>query len=507
MDKLALMLRKRYIFALLLIALLVIASNIGTQFFIDTQIHDSRIINLAGKQRMLSQKITKTIYQLPFAETEIEKHKMLSSLEESVALWEKTHKGLQFGDQELQLPGNNPNTIQTLFDAIQQEHESMLAAAKKIIEIGENDQGYEMLMKTLRNTIRDNETDFLKGMDEIVFSYDDLARIKVEKILRIERILLGLTLITLVLEALFIFRPAELLVNRSIKGLLINEKNLEDLFDTAPSMSVIISEKTKEVIRMNQIAMHFFDIQKDNKKNYYIYDFLEAVYLESLNQLATDKKVSQITPIEVVLSNLSRESTPMVMLASKLFFHNEEVLLINFSDISEQKKNEDILKALASTDGMTGLLNRRTGMIIFEKAFEAAKRRQAPIITCFMDLDGLKHVNDTYGHQEGDRFIKTLSKAILKNVRIEDIAFRYGGDEFVIIFNDCEALGVELIIERIKSDCLSFNNMIELPYKIDFSYGYTVWNDGPNMTIEELIEIADEKMYKDKQRKFPDRKR
>jgi diguanylate cyclase (GGDEF)-like protein len=507
MDKLALMLRKRYIFALLLIALLVIISNLMMQSYIDTQLHDSRIINLAGKQRMLSQKITKTVYQLPYAETETEKREMLASLEDSVALWEKTHKGLQYADQELQLPGNNPQVIQALFDKIQKAHESMLIASKRIIEITSNNQGQEVNIKPLRNILRDNEPIFLKGMDEIVFSYDDLAQIKIEKIQRLEKILLALTLLTLVLEALFIFRPVALLVNRSIKGLLINEKSLEDLFDTAPAMSVIISEKTKEVLRMNHMAMRFFGIPIEDHSKHYIYNFLEAVYLESLDRLVVDKNVRQITPVEVVLSNLGRESTQMTMMASKLYFHDEEVLLINFSDISEQKKNEDILKALASTDGMTGLLNRRTGMIIFEKAFEAAKRRQVSIITCFMDLDGLKYVNDTFGHQEGDRFIKTLSKAIIKNVRVEDIAFRYGGDEFVIIFNDCEAESVELIIGRIKSDCHDFNNMITLPYKIDFSYGYTIWRDGLNMTTEELIEIADEKMYKDKLHKFPDRKR
>lgn len=505
MDKLSLMLRKRYIFALTLIALLVIVSNLGTQTFIEKQIHDSRIINLAGKQRMLSQKITKIVYQLSFANSELQEHEMLAELENSIALWEKTHKGLQFGDSDLQLPGDNPAKVQALFDQIQDEHEDMLKATKTIVELTLNDQDQEAGIKQLRDILKEKEPVFLKGMDEIVFIYDDLARVKVEKIKLIEKLLLGLTLLTLLLEALFIFKPAEGLVNRSIRGLKTNEKNLQELFDTAPSMSLLVSEKTMAIIRMNQLSREVLAIPENDTNVHYLYNFVETRYLEPIGPFIRESERTQMTPYEVVLKNYNRDATQMIFSASRLYYHDEEVLLVNFSDITEQKKNEDLLKTLASIDEMTGLLNRRTGLVIFEKAFESAKRRKTGITTCFIDLDGLKHVNDTYGHADGDVFIKTVSRAILKTIRTEDIAFRYGGDEFVIIFNDCSHTGIELIISRIKADCAAFKEMLETPYDIDFSFGYTVWNNGPDMTIAELIEIADDKMYKDKIRKYPNK--
>lgn len=506
MDKIAVMLRKRYIVALSLIAILVISANFATHSLIEKQSHDSRIINLAGKQRMLSQKITKNVYQLPFIMSETEEHKMIDELIDSLDLWERTHKGLQAGDLELLLPGNNPKAVQIIFDDIQDEHEAILSAARKIIDLTINEAS-DAEIKPYREVIRLKEPIFLKGMDEIVFKYDDLARIKVKNMQTIEVILLLLTLLTLVLEAVFIFLPAERLINKSIRGLKANEKNLRELFDTAPAMSLLIGVDSKKLLRMNLSAIEMLGIPPEEDKERFLYDFVEMKYLEPLNKMAKSKDTIQIPPIEVVVRNLSGDGTPMLLSASRLFYHSEEVLLINFSDLSEQKKNEAVLKNLASTDEMSGMLNRRTGFILFEKAFEVVKRHKNCLSVCFIDLDGLKHVNDTFGHLEGDRFIKITARAILKNIRTEDIAFRYGGDEFIIIFNQCSGDYSKAVIERIRAECSALKSMKELGYEIEFSFGIATWDDGPDITMEELIEIADEKMYKDKLSKFPDRKR
>lgn len=506
MDKIAIMLRKRYIIALSLIAILVISANFATHSLIEKQSHDSRIINLAGKQRMLSQKITKTVYQLPFITSEAEEHKMINELTVALDLWERTHKGLQSGDPELMLPGHNPEVVQAIFDDIQDEHEAILVAARKIVELTINevpDSG----IKSYRESIRLNEPVFLKGMDEIVFKYDDLARIKISNMQKIEEVLLVLTLSTLVLEAVCIFLPAERLINKSIRGLKANEKNLQELFDTAPAMSMLIAVESKKLLRMNLAALEMLGIPLDDQKDRFLYDFVEMKYLEPLNKLAESKDAIQIPAIEVVVRNLSSDGTPMMLIASRLFYHGEEVLLVNFADLSEQKKNEAALKNLASVDEMSGMLNRRTGFILFEKAFEVVKRHENSLSVCFIDLDGLKYVNDTFGHLEGDRFIKIVARAILKNIRTEDIAFRYGGDEFVIIFNQCDGNYSKAIMERIREECSAIKAMKELSYEIDFSFGIATWDDGPDITMEELIEIADEKMYKEKIRKFPGRER
>lgn len=506
MDKIALMLRKRYIVALSLIAILVISANLATQTLIDKQSHDSRIINLAGKQRMLSQKITKYVYQLPFTTSEVEEHELLDELITALNLWERTHKGLQSGDTELMLPGNNPEDVQVIFDEIQDEHEAILTAVRKIVQLTVKEAS-DTEIKPFRDVIRVKEPIFLKGMDDIVFKYDDLASVKVNNMQRIEIVLMALTLLTLLIEAIFIFLPAERLVNKSIRGLKTNEKNLRELFDTAPAMSLLMAVDSKKLLRMNLSAIEFLGIPAEDDKDHFMYDFVEVKYLDPLNKLAQSNNVIQMQPVEVVVRNINSESTPMMMVASKLFYHNEEVLLVNFSDLSEQKRNEAALTKLASVDEMSNLLNRRTGMILFEKAFEVVKRHKRNLSVCFIDLDGLKYVNDNFGHMEGDRFIKIIARAILKNIRAEDIAFRYGGDEFVIIFNDCDVQYLDEIIERIRGESTAVQEMKELSYQIGFSFGVATWDDGPEITAEELIEIADEKMYKDKLRKFPDRKR
>ena len=126
-------LRTRYIVALTLIALLTILSQGVVQFLISDQEHDSRVVNIAGRQRMLSQRITKTSYFIASAKSPESSRAYRQELDSIISLWEHSHLGLLNGDAELGLPGHNSPEIAALFERIHADHLAMVAAARHLL--------------------------------------------------------------------------------------------------------------------------------------------------------------------------------------------------------------------------------------------------------------------------------------------------------------------------------------------------------------------------------------
>ena len=196
--------RCRYVVALSLIALLTLLSQWVIQSSIADQEHDSRIVNLAGRQRMLSQKIAKISFYLAGEENPSWRKEYLAKLEEALALWERSHAGLQHGDADLGLPGQNSTEVVTLFRSIESAHLAMVAAARHILSAPDDMAGLQQAAQR----IRDAEPSFLAGMDEIVFRFDAEAKSRVKFVRHLETGLTVLILLVLALEAQFIFAPA-----------------------------------------------------------------------------------------------------------------------------------------------------------------------------------------------------------------------------------------------------------------------------------------------------------
>ncbi|MPM55302.1 putative diguanylate cyclase DgcE [bioreactor metagenome] len=171
-------------------------------------------------------------------------------------------------------------------------------------------------------------------------------------------------------------------------------------------------------------------------------------------------------------------------------------LLHMIDDISEWKKHESQLRKSASTDDLTGTYSRGAGLIALNEAFE--ERAVTRTCVAFADVDGLKAINDTYGHTEGDFTIKTIADIFMGCVRKSDWVIRYGGDEFVIIFRDCTVEIANSVIARMHEKIEEINHALDKPYRLSFSIGCTLVEKGFE-SVEELMAIVDRLMY-DKKR-------
>lgn len=152
------------------------------------------------------------------------------------------------------------------------------------------------------------------------------------------------------------------------------------------------------------------------------------------------------------------------------------------------------LQRQACEDGLTGLLNRHALERILPRELAAAERNSRPLALVVIDLNDLKLVNDVLGHAAGDRLLKGMAAAIEQSLRRSDMAFRVGGDEFVLILPGTDANGAAHVIERIRS---VLDQLEALPrtsgHRPSFSAGVSVSAAG--VGSDELFECADQAMY------------
>jgi len=176
-----------------------------------------------------------------------------------------------------------------------------------------------------------------------------------------------------------------------------------------------------------------------------------------------------------------------------------------------RKNNEHLMKALdgasrravaavrvAQHDGLTGLPNRLLLIKRLQKAIGHAAERHLHLALVFIDLDGFKSVNDRYGHQAADRLLSAVGARIAGGVRAEDIACRYGGDEFVALLTNLkDAASAGKIAEKIRQDIGQCYSIDGKEIHIGASVGLAVYpDDGEHYDV--LLQHADSAMFRDK---------
>jgi len=172
--------------------------------------------------------------------------------------------------------------------------------------------------------------------------------------------------------------------------------------------------------------------------------------------------------------------------------------VVVFRDITQRKLVKEELEYFAYTDPMTGVSNRRTGFMILEKELDLVSTRGIHLSVCFLDVDGLKKVNDTFGHEEGDCLINLITASIKSSIREIDAVSRMGGDEFLIIFPGCHESDVEKAIKRTIDKLEAYDKKGLKQYKHSFSYGILEIIADSKLSANEVIKVADEKMYQNK---------
>ncbi len=203
--------------------------------------------------------------------------------------------------------------------------------------------------------------------------------------------------------------------------------------------------------------------------------------------------------------SIIRKDGQEVCLGQNTQLFSEDGHVIGFQavarDITESKKKEAEIIFLSITDQLTGLYNRRGFLSLAEQNLKLAERNKIGIRLFFADLDGLKWINDTLGHEEGDKALIETAAVLKDTFRASDIMARLGGDEFAILTIGKNEDNFETINSRLQSLIDARNNQENRRYKLSISIGYSC-NDTENpCSIDELMVFADKMMYERKQKK------
>ena len=169
--------------------------------------------------------------------------------------------------------------------------------------------------------------------------------------------------------------------------------------------------------------------------------------------------------------------------------------------LRERQRMEEELRALSISDELTGLYNRRGFFMLAEQQMKVAKRIKQGVLLVSADLNGLKGINDRYGHHEGDRALRETADILRKSFRESDIIARIGGDEFVILMMEKPGIGQEVLAARLKSNLDQYNAVAGRVYALSISVGMVSCGPETNISLDELMKRADILMYNQKRNK------
>ena len=161
------------------------------------------------------------------------------------------------------------------------------------------------------------------------------------------------------------------------------------------------------------------------------------------------------------------------------------------------------LRNLSLRDGLTGLYNRRGFLELSLQVVRVAERERHGLAVLFIDLDGLKGINDRLGHDQGDRAIIEAGELLRSTCRGPDLVARLGGDEFVVLASNMDDDAIEVLRQRITSAVAQANRAPERSYELAFSLGVARFDPNAPVPIEKLITEADARMYEVKARRRP----
>jgi diguanylate cyclase (GGDEF)-like protein/PAS domain S-box-containing protein len=183
-----------------------------------------------------------------------------------------------------------------------------------------------------------------------------------------------------------------------------------------------------------------------------------------------------------------------------VFNDKEEVVRVAVfgMDITEHRKMEQKLETMAFTDQLTGLYNRRGFVHLTERQLKLSRRSKHRMLLFYADLDGMKWINDNFGHEEGDKALISAAKILIKTFRESDIVSRIGGDEFAILAVNADEKVSDSLINRFHKFIDHINSRKRKKHKLSISIGFAAYDPDHPCPLDELMCRADISMYEDK---------
>lgn len=259
----------------------------------------------------------------------------------------------------------------------------------------------------------------------------------------------------------------------------------------------------KSLNELSQFAENEFpdmiivDFVLDKSKSFQTVELLKKIFDSTSNDIPIIYYFSQVEKVD-------EKAMAFTLGAIDIFTHDEDSALINAKlkrRIIDSRKMRQLNNA-STIDSLTGVYNRREFNVAFEKIWRISCRKQLPLSVVMIDIDFFKQYNDYYGHLEGDKCLIKVANILQKNAdRSPDIVARFGGEEFVVVLFDIEANQAESLAEKMRVAIVTEkieHKKREFPHNITASFGVCSLHPHADLSLNRVIELADQAMYKAK---------
>ena len=425
----------RYRIALGLIAILSCLSYLSLNFAIKEEENSSTIINLSGRQRMLSQHIVLVSNQLITTKHSAEYAEQKTNLQSAIQLMKEGHGTLILGHEKSDTSAELSPEMKAIYFSTPHEvnkrinnflmHATAFNNETAISQTRSNSH-YQALSKSA--------SDILKSLDAAVAQYELESKRKVAQILIIERTVLGITLLVLLLEALFIFRPIVLRLGKEADALI---SSVNKFLGIASSIGegLIVTDPKGVIQFVNPAATESLGWNKNELLNKMLTETIDGINTEHSDNSSPIIQGKMPKRVDDTIFIRKNGEPQHVTYTTNIFQKHGEVtqFIITFRDISTRKKHEEQIQHFAYHDYLTNLPNRRLFTDRLNMELAHAKREQSNLAIMFLDLDGFKKINDQFGHDTGDDILQETARRIQLIIRESDTVARMGGDEFILL--------------------------------------------------------------------------
>lgn len=433
-------------------------------------------INLAGRQRMLSQRMTKALLIIQSAGN-LDKSAALHELQDTITLFDQTLNAFWMGGKTLDgayrqiflPPSTAANTRTHLIAALR-----LWALAKQALAPFTRATGHFATpaeVSAASAILVDYNTKLLQSMNALTLALEQNSTTDASNLRLFQRVFLVLALINF---GLVYFR-----LRGNIRQTLQNNAAMLNVFNSIDTC-IILYDNGGRILSTNQAAENLFAYQDESLKNKNINDLILENDSEALG-----------------LRNNGQRFNAAIN-HHRIYQGEYQINICTVHDISEQQEKEEMLTHLAFHDSLTGLPNRLLFYERLQHDLLHAKRNANLMAVLFLDLDGFKAVNDSLGHETGDQLLKMVAGRLTLCCREDDTVARLGGDEFTIILSSIQSLAnmdriAQNILAAISEDFLIHHHKIY----ISISIGISIY-PSDHQEAEMLLKYADDAMYQAK---------
>lgn len=502
-------LQRLNIVALVLVAVTVIAGYALVTNCLSLEQSNGRRINLAGRQRMISVVIAKSVDELTNPTMAMEDiFRQQRDLENWIDKFQQMHRALKLGDPSLGLPPCRSHAEGELWSAVDAPHKSLVALA---IEMATSETPHKE--KELADGINAVQATFLQAMDHLVFHMDAEAASQVARTQQAQTALLIATLLVLLFEAVFIFRPATAEIRRAIVQLHESERTLResenrhrDLIRYSAGPILCLEPSSGRITDINLAGASDLGESAQTIVGKPLQSFLSGpsaeILADQLEQIATEEFSQCNLSIRCDIEN--SPAGGRLWLSRFTMYRSgtgRPIVMLSAHDITDQAMREKQLIEASQRDGLTGLYNRREFDRRLTELDQQYETEGIPYTLAMIDIDDFKNINDEFGHKAGDSVLKQLAQVIELSCRAADIVSRYGGDEFAVLFPSVKSVHAAKLLERVRDSLTNAsivapgtgNVLRTIPVTLSIGVAAVPTHA---LDADQLVQMADDALYR-----------